>query len=501
MKPTLKVRALLFCSTLTAAPCVIAATNYTNTSADDWTTAGNWSGGTVPSGAFNQRINISGGTTVTFGTAQGTVSIGSSVAADLRPLVLAQTAGTATLNITGGTLQANSTATGLSLIGSNVNGSTGILNISGGLLDLTTGSSNATNLGIGLVQTNSTANVSGTVTMSGSGTLKVNGFLFNEGGALTTGTGTINGTLNLNGGTFEANVIRESTGANQSHVTSTVNFNGGLLKLTSTSGGISNSITNANVLAGGAIIEVGTGINAPVNKALTAGSIAGGLTKQGNGTLTLGATNTYTGETIVKAGTLKLNASTTIATSSKITVGDTGSSGTVLDVTSAGITVGSTQTLAGIGTLLATGQTVSVDGILAPGNSPGTLTIDGGTLALGSAANLSFELNPANNAVGGGVNDLVSVLGNLTLDGILNVAPSSGDFLSATIGTAWRLFDYTGTLTNNTVSLGSMPSLGAGLNWGFDTATPGQVNLVVIPEPAAAFLGSLGLLALLRRRR
>lgn len=41
MKPTLKIRALLFCGTLTAAPCLIAATNYTNTSADDWTNAVN----------------------------------------------------------------------------------------------------------------------------------------------------------------------------------------------------------------------------------------------------------------------------------------------------------------------------------------------------------------------------------------------------------------------------------------------------------------------------
>jgi hypothetical protein len=63
------------------------------------------------------------------------------------------------------------------------------------------------------------------------------------------------------------------------------------------------------------------------------------------------------------------------------------------------------------------------------------------------------------------------------------------------------LFNYSGTLTDDTLSLGSMPSLGSGLSWSINTATTGQVNLVVIPEPRAALLGGLGLLALLRRRR
>jgi autotransporter-associated beta strand protein len=241
-----------------------------------------------------------------------------------------------------------------------------------------------------------------------------------------------------------------------------------------------------------------------VNATAMPGSTNGnnfGLTKDGIGKFTLSGTNTYTGDTVIKAGTLKINTSTTIGSSRKITVGDTGSSGTVLDATTAGLTVGASQTLAGIGQVLATGQTVSIAGTIAPGNSPGTLLMSVGALDLENGTALAFELNPSNTTVGSAINDLVAVTGNLNLDGLLSVVATSGNFLTVVANTSWRLFNYSGTLTDDTLGLGSMPSLGSGLSWSINTATTGQVNLVVIPEPRAALLGGLGLLALLRRRR
>src|SRR6202790_5768952 len=73
--------------------------------------------------------------------------------------------------------------------------------------------------------------------------------------------------------------------------------------------------------------------------------------------------------------------------------------------------------------------------------------------------------------IGGGVNSLVNVGGNLTLAGILNVT-NGGSFGAG----AYRLINYTGALSGTTLTLGSLP---AGFTEVVSTAVVGQVNLVV----------------------
>jgi hypothetical protein len=96
------------------------------------------------------------------------------------------------------------------------------------------------------------------------------------------------------------------------------------------------------------------------------------------------------------------------------------------------------------------------------------------------------------------------VTGSLTLAGTLNLTESSpGGFLTAGWGSRWRLIEYSGELTDEGLSLGTMPSLSAGLNFVIDTNLAGHVDLVVIPEPASALLWGAGAVSALTswRRR
>lgn len=354
---------------------VHAVTAYTNTSSDSWATAGNWSAGVPTNG---QRISVNAGTTLTYTSGLGytsdTLFIGSSVAADARALVVSGGAGLATFNISSGTLRATSTSgpTATSLVGGTNSDIDGTLNISGtGVLDLsTTDNANGRVLAIGATSTTgSITPINGTITISGNGLLKVGQLRFNDSANTSTGTNLIDGIINLNGGTLETNSLWEgSSGVAQTRTTSTVNLNGGLLRLTG-SAGISASLDNVNVL-GGANIEVATGVTATSGKNLI-GVGAGGLVKTGTGTLALTDNSTYTGATVISAGALSAgkivissgNSSLGNATSA-VTLGSAGSEGTLsytgaTDTYTRGFTIGG----AGGGRLdvLTAGQTLTID--------------------------------------------------------------------------------------------------------------------------------------------
>jgi autotransporter-associated beta strand protein len=103
------------------------------------------------------------------------------------------------------------------------------------------------------------------------------------------------GTLNLNGGAFAANQIASGGGS------SALNFNGGTLRARTASASFMTGVPGY-LQAGGAVID-SAGNNVTISSTLADGA-SGGLTKTGNGTLTLSGANSYVGTTVVSAGKL-----------------------------------------------------------------------------------------------------------------------------------------------------------------------------------------------------
>src|SRR6185436_14622984 len=110
--------------------------------------------------------------------------------------------------------------------------------------------------------------------------------------------------------------------------------------------------------------------------------------------------------------------------------------------------------------------TIGGGATLAPGNSPGTLTV--GSLNLAANSTLDYELSTPG-VVGSSINDLTVVTGDLVLDGILNVAALPGFGFGS-----YRLFNYGGSVTDNLLQFGTLP---IGYVYQIQSATPGQIDL------------------------
>jgi T5SS/PEP-CTERM-associated repeat protein/autotransporter-associated beta strand protein len=180
-----------------------------------------------------------------------------------------------------------------------------------------------------------------------------------------------------------------------------------------------------------------------------ASSISGGASgtvNVVNGTTILSGASTYTGATNVTGGKLIVNGSLG-NTSTSVLAGTLGGTGSV---------AGPVHVFSGAH--------------LAPGQGAGTLTT--GALTLDSGSLLDYDLGTSG-VVGGGVNDLLEVHGNLVLDGSLNITDIGG--FGAGV---YRLIDYTGTLTDNTLDLGTLPGGSNANNLFVQTSVAGQVNLI-----------------------
>jgi autotransporter-associated beta strand protein len=240
---------------------------------------------------------------------------------------------------------------------------------------------------------------------------------------------------------------------------------------------------------------------------------AGNVSKSGSGSrsLTLGNGDangsfsgniTFTGGTTtslnkVGAGTQTLSGAVSVIAAGSVSGGRLNVNGTW----NTGINVSGGATLGGSGIISGTVASTT-GGIISPGTSPGTLTVGG--LTLNSTSVLNYELNGGNTTVGSSINDLINVTtaGGLTLNGTLNVSETVAGSFASSAGGTWRLINYSGALAGSGLTLGTIPTLPSGASLSIDTATAGQVNLVLtVPEPTSLLvLGATGLIAMKRRR-
>lgn len=203
--------------------------------------------------------------------------------------------------------------------------------------------------------------------------------------------------------------------------------------------------------AGGVLLN-GNRLTAGANGASTSysgiASGTGGLSKSGAGVFTLSGTHAYTGATTVDAGTLVVNGSI---------------------ATSAGLTVAAGATIAGSGALPST----TISGTLAPGNSPGTLTVNG-----------NLTLNPGSSYVAeiqGAAADRVNVTGAATLAGTLRIVPLGGAYL---FSSPYTLLSAAAGRTGTFSPVETTGSFGDGVTTSVAYTTT-DVQLTLTPKPLA----------------
>ncbi len=342
--------------------------------------------------------------------------------------------------------------------------------------------------------------VGGTLTLGNAGTVTANFTVTDNGGSIDTagndtvfsgvisddtgatqgvikktGSGilTLSGTNTFSGGVaVEAGKLAISADSNLGASSGGIALNGGTLQAT-------DSVTTARAITLGA--NNGTLEVASSKVFASTGGITGTgqLTKTGAGILSVTGTNTYSGATSVNQGVLRLNGS----------------------LTQSSVTVASAGTLTGAGSV---GGNVTLNGVIAPGNSPGTMTV-AGDFTMNAASTFIAEIDGLNySALGGaGSYDRIDLTGsssvftaNGTVSPILrNISGAANNDFTPSVGDKFRVV----TTANPAGVTGSFvsvldPSQGMASNTRFDVLYGANyIDLVITPASLAAFAQQYGL--------
>lgn len=407
-----------------------------------------------------------------------------------------------------------------------VNTYTGATNITAGTLQLGTGGSlnGATDVSVSAGATFDLNGISDTVdSISGDGTIRL--------GGATLVVDETAGTRNFSGDIIEAGKLQKDGGgtlfltgsnsfttldinAGEVQVSALANLGSGVIELGSGSLHITLGFTNDRTITanGAGVINVNIGSTFAQNGAISG---SGSINKMGGGTLVLGASNSYTGDTTINAGALQLGAANRISNSSDVvliagafnldnfseTVASlSGTGGTI----NTGGTFGVLTVNAGAGTFTFAGSVAGTGGLNKQGGHTLVLTsvnsysgatnITGGLLQLSGAGRLgddsdvtitaaTWDLNGVSDTVDSIAGSGIILLGGATLT--VDEAGSATHTFSGVIsetgnlvksGTHTLVLDdnnsYTGTTTLDAgvLRVANSSNLGSG-GLIFDTAT------------------------------
>ena len=291
-----------------------------------------------------------------------------------------------------------------------------------------------------------------TANLTVSGTSTLNGAVNTDGTQTYSGTTTLGSDVSLTASTVTLNAV--TGGSNALTITGNLDLDGAVSGVTNMSvSGTSNigadvtttgtqSYTGTTTVSASSTL-IGTEISAAAialdddleirnSSDSTLASVisgTGALTKSGSGSLTLRGVNTFDGDLTVSAGTLYAGLAA-----------DSGNQVIENNVTVSGGTLSGGATIGGNVTV-ATAN-------LAPGNSIGTLTIDG-NVTLGDNSTTTIEFNDT-------TSDKVVVSGNITLAGALVLEPANTTYSDATFtifdGSGGSGNSLSGTFASTTVS-------------------------------------------------